>query len=236
MRHDISDQACRLVLTPGAFDRGDAVLHPSLGIEASRSSKDFRQTLLELGLASEAGSNVWRWLFGAATSRARLLPDGWPAVHAALIHCLTGMSRWAALAFVSSALGFAAGLSSLIALAAGCLLFFAAVLVHEIGHVVAYRALAPRDSPGIMVTRGLRCHLVRKTLAPNADIAVALAGPVAPAIAGSFLIPVATRAPLVFWAWAALALSHAACAALPFGDGETIRDSWRRARGERRRG
>jgi hypothetical protein len=130
--------------------------------------------------------------------------------------------------------GFAAGLSSVIALAAGALLFAAAILVHEIGHVLAYRALAPRDSPGIMVTRGLRCHLVRKTLTAKADLAVALAGPMAPAVVGAFLLPVAAWVPLVFWAWAALALSHAACAALPFGDGETIRDSWRRARDGRR--
>ncbi|WP_138419347.1 hypothetical protein [Sinomonas gamaensis] len=144
------------------------------------------------------------------------------------------MSRCAALALVSSVVGIAAGLSSLIAIAAGGLLFSAAILVHELGHVLAYRALAPADSPGIMVTCGIRCHLVRKTLTPKADLAVALAGPVAPAIAGAFLIPFAAWVPLVLWAWAALALSHAVCAALPFGDGETIRDSWHRARGGRR--
>ncbi|KHL01149.1 hypothetical protein LK10_17040 [Sinomonas humi] len=140
---------------------------------------------------------------------------------------------------MSLVIGVVTGLHSLVAVATGGLLFALAVLVHEAGHVVAYRALAPLDAPAIFVVRGMRCHLVRMRLVPVSDGAVALAGPLAPAAMAIFFVPllfadrVAPWLPLVCFAWLALALSHALCAALPFGDGTTIRESWSLARAER---
>jgi Cu/Ag efflux pump CusA len=163
--------------------------------------------------------------------------------HAA-VHWAKGQFRWLVLVSASVAVGLSTGLFSLVALALAWGLFAVAVLVHELGHIVAYRALAPDDAPAIFVIRGMRCHVVRKRLTPASDIVVALAGPLAPGIIAVFLIPllfapllwvdaVAPWAPLAFAAWLALAASHALCVALPFGDGATIREGWLLARAER---
>jgi hypothetical protein len=69
VRYDAS-----LILTPGTIDRGDAIVHPSLGVEVHRASERFTEDLLELGLASEAPKGgTLRWLLGAARSSARAL-------------------------------------------------------------------------------------------------------------------------------------------------------------------
>lgn len=215
-------------------------MHASLGIEIVRSSERFVQDILELGLASEEEIPGWRSLVGPLPFRARVLPRGVRrSAWVVSSHWAKGQTRWATAVLMSLVVGLATRLHSLVALAAGGLLFALAVLVHEAGHVVAYRALAPRDAPAIFVVRGMRCHLVRMRLMPLSDVAVALAGPLAPGGMAIFFVPllfaerVAPWMPLVCVAWLALALSHALCAALPLGDGATIRESWRLARTER---
>lgn len=238
MRPDTSEEMARLNLTPGVVDLGETLTHPAMGIEVPRSSPRCDQDLLELGLASEApGGGLGRRLFGPSPSLARSMPQGISsAASAAAAHWAKGQLRWAAVASASVVVGLLTGLLSLVAFAFVWALFAAAVLVHEVGHVVAYRALAPPDAPAILVVRGTRCHLVRLRLTPFADVAVALAGPLAPCIVAVPLVALLWAdgagpwAPLTFWAWCALALSHAVCAALPFGDGATIREGLRLAR------
>lgn len=251
MRPDTSEQTPGLILTGGAVDRCDAVTHPDLGIEVPRDSPRFIEDLLEMGLASEAReSGVWGLLFGRSLSRAHVMPRGaGSSASSAAVHWAKGQVRWLVLASASVVVGVFSGLFSLVALAVAWALFAVSVLVHELGHIVAYRVLAPEDAPAIFVVRGMRCHVIRRRLTPVSDIAVALAGPMAPGIVSIFLMSLLLMslllAPLLgleaagplptltFGAWLALAASHAISAALPFGDGATIREGWRLARAER---
>lgn len=107
---------------------------------------------------------------------------------------------------------------------AGCAaIVLASFVVHELGHVVALRVVA-RRSPAVFVMSRSEPHLVRLALPVSRDVAVTLAGPLAPMVVqlvatGWFLQG--------RWAEAVVAsivsISHVVSLAVPVGDGAELR-------------
>ncbi|MEA5454629.1 hypothetical protein SPF06_07830 [Sinomonas sp. JGH33] len=209
---------------------------PALAIAVSSTSSTFRRDLLDLGLASETAEHgLLRLVFGASPSRAKALPGGWvPSVAAALVHYGLSMSRVVGLLGLVFAAGLGTGATSLAGLALGGLLLVGSALVHELGHVVAYRLAGGPGAPAIAVAKGMKCHLVRRRLSPRRDLLVAAAGPLAPGLLVLPAVPLVWIAPLAFAAWIAIALGHALCALCPVGDGLTIWVALAQLRRERR--
>ncbi|MDQ4502772.1 hypothetical protein [Sinomonas sp. ASV322] len=197
---------------------------PPLGIAVTQTSPTFRHDLLELGLASENRKRApLGSVFGTSLSRATVLPSGWrSSVAVALSHYARAMFRVFVLLGLVLVAGLGTGLTSLAGLALAGFFLACSILVHELGHVAAYRLLGGSMAPGIAVAKGMRCHLVRRGLPPWRDLLVAAAGPLAPGFLVPFLVPFLWVAPLTCGAWLAIALGHALCALWPVGDGVTI--------------
>jgi len=221
-----------LRLTDGVEVTEKVVVSHYLGVVIDRQVNPgrTRALVLDLGLASGGMSppdvtNRSPWdSFLRVPSRSVVLSDGVAiAAVQAFGHYCYGMWRWGLIALALAGASIIAGLPSLMALAAGVLIFFAVVLVHEIGHVLVYRLAAGSSSPGHLVSRGATCHLVRPPLRPWADAAVALGGPLAPLMVALLMLPVFSAAPVLCSAWWAVSLGHVFALVFPRGDGATLR-------------
>ena len=212
------------VVTPGARLRAGVVEHAELGCAAPVDGFD----ALELGLVSERATltlaarrvTLPPWL----TSDARPLPEG--AIAAALgtlRHQSRGLSGLIALAGATLLAGVATASLGLVGVAGLALLLLGSVLVHEAGHVVAYRLLFGRSAPAIVVVCGARCHVVRVADDSRADVAVVIAGGAAPVLVALATLPFAAVAPAPVLLGALVALGHLAALALPVGDGASLR-------------
>lgn len=120
-----------------------------------------------------------------------------------------------------------AGLLGLVVVAHGIALLALALLatvVHELGHLVAYRLAAP-SAPALLECDLLRAALHRAPLARRPDRAVTLAGPLAPLVLVAVLLPLAGALPAEAIAATVVAAAHAGSLALPTAD----RRAWRNA-------
>lgn len=179
---------------------------------------------LELGLISErisvlgsSASAPFLWPFA---KRARWLPrSASRALIASVAHNAQGMvlaittsmgiCTWA---FVESNVGLGT-------VAVGSSLGLLSILVHEAGHAVAFRLLSQPGTPAILVNSGLRCHLVRRPLTRKRELAVVLAGPLAPLLTSPALLASWSLAPPLVIGWLILAAGHAVSVVVPVGDG-----------------
>jgi hypothetical protein len=211
-------------LTEGVRLQVGVVEHPALGCSAAVGSLE----ALELGLVSQ------RLTLGVGGQRVGLppwftpstiaLPPGTVAAAlATLRHQATGMAPLLAAAVGALSAGLVSASSGLIAPAALGLLLLGSVLIHELGHVVAYRALFGRSAPALVVVRGASCHVVRRADDSGADVAVVVAGGLAPALVAVAALPFAGVAPYPVLLGALVAVGHLAALALPFGDGASLR-------------
>lgn len=101
-------------------------------------------------------------------------------------------------------------------------LFFASVIVHEAGHVLAYRTMRP-DHPAVFSARLGRFRLVRLPLTVSQDITVTVAGPSATLTIPLLLLPGYPLWPLQFWAAIIIALAHISLLVRSDGDGAMLR-------------
>ncbi|PPH21730.1 hypothetical protein C5D47_09320 [Rathayibacter toxicus] len=169
-----------LVVTPGVVRVGDGYFCESLCCAVSVRELDYEQKMLDYGMASEPPR---RGLFGALwpRSRAVLMPHSIPAaVVRSLLHNSMGMLLWWCASLALILVGLVSTVPSFIALGVALILFFSAVLIHEVGHVVAFRLRAGPWTTGVLVSRGVRCYMVRPAINRAHECLVILAGPCAP--------------------------------------------------------
>ncbi len=98
-----------------------------------------------------------------------------------------------------------------------------ATVVHELGHITAYR-LATSSGEAIVECDGLRAALHRMPLTRRADRAVT-AGPLAPLLLAAAFAPLGAVLPAEAVAAMVIAIAHAASLGLPSAD----RRAWRQA-------
>jgi hypothetical protein len=99
-----------------------------------------------------------------------------------------------------------------------------ATVVHELGHITAYR-VATSSGEAIIECDGLRAALHRMPLTRRADRAVTAAGPLAPLLLAAAFAPLAAVLPAEAVAAVLVAIAHAASLGLPSAD----RRAWRQA-------
>jgi len=134
-----------------------------------------------------------------------------------------GMGLIGAVLAAALVIGACAGLLAVVALSLTGLALIGAVLVHELGHVLAYRILVGRAAPAVLTVRGASCRVVRLSGRSSADLGVVLAGPFAPLLAASLGWPLFALAPAAVLMVTLIAVGHVAGLALPAGDGLTLR-------------
>ena len=224
----------RRVPRAGVIREADLLSCPEMGLRVPAASDD----ALDLGLCSdELWLRAGRWscrLPPWTTSRAVPMPSGvLRAAAGALRHFSSGMGLVLVTGAGTLALGVLTGARALVALAVAVLLLLCSVLVHEIGHVLAYRLAIGRAAPAALVVRGLHCRVVRLRGGRRADASVVLAGSLAPVLAAAPVWLLAGWAPALPLSATLIALGHVAGLLLPVGDGASLREilrSRRRAR------
>ncbi|WP_258799337.1 hypothetical protein [Protaetiibacter mangrovi] len=104
------------------------------------------------------------------------------------------------------------------------LIVLLAVPLHELGHLTAYRMIAPR-APAHLASGVVHAALRREPLPRRRDRQVTLAGPLAPLLLVVAAAPACAVAPAEFLAAIAVAVAHALGLVLPTAD----RRAWRAA-------
>jgi hypothetical protein len=209
-----------LKLTDDVVQDSGGFSNVELGVYVSRGHPHLRTELLDSGLASEIAAPWWRCRSRAVALKRGVVSGG----IGSLVHNTRGMAIPLGLCMVVSVVAGVLGHVGLAGIAIAGLILASSVLVHELGHVVALRMLAP-GSPAIMVSRGVHCHLVRKALCGWREITIVLSGPFAPALLSPLLLPWATVSPFLFWGWAAASVGHAVMPLFPVGDGSNLRSA-----------
>ncbi len=182
-------------------------------------------------LSTDVGLRFGRravWLPAWFTTAGRRIPHG-VALGAigALLHFAAGMSLFFVILVATASIGSFLGLPLLSAAAALVAIVLLSILVHEAGHVVAYRILMGAEAPAIAVVKGASCRVIRLRGRPNADALVALAGPIAPIMASAVFLPFWNLAPPLIGFAVLVGIGHVVSVALPFGDGATVREIMR---------
>lgn len=200
----------------------------ALGVRVPAGAVDFVELALDCGLASRRTPRGplrrVASLLLPAPSISRPLPPGLVRAGAAsLVHNARGMVRWWLLLAALAVVGAWAELPALIGISAAGGGFLLSVLVHEAGHVIALRCLAGSTAPGFLVSRGSRCHLVRRVLPRYREAGVVLAGPVAPSVLLPVLLTLPDMPVLVSCGWLALSSAHLITLVVPVGDGANLR-------------
>lgn len=215
----------RRVVRGGVKERDGVLICPALGLRHRGSDPE----AVVDGLCSDElflrlGGRSWRlppWF----TSRSRQLPSGTlPAAMACLRHFGSGMSLILATLGVALAVGVAFRLLALIAMASIGLVLAASILVHELGHVLAYRILMGAKAPAVLIVRGASCRVLRLSGPWRADVTVVLAGSAAPVVAAACAWPLFGLAPSAVLLGTLIALGHVVGLVLPFGDGAALRE------------
>ena len=227
----------RRVVSVGARVRAGVVEHPGLGCSVPVGSRD----ALELGLVShraELSVGARRvplppWLTAASIA---LPPGVGRAMLGTLRHQATGMAPLLGASVAALVVGVATASLGLGGVAGLALALLVSVLVHELGHVVAYRVLFGATAPAFVVVRGAACHVVRRADDSRADVAVVVAGGAAPVVVVLAALPLAAAAPYPVLLGALVAVGHLAALALPFGDGASLRTIAAARRGRTRPG
>jgi hypothetical protein len=221
-----------LILTEGVQENGGMFVFEALGCAISAEEDDYVSILLATGFASEPTrfSVAWIDYLLHSRSRASLLRTSMvQAILHSIRHNALGMARWWVVIVLCGSVGALAGLPSLAAIAVAAALFLVSILVHEAGHVAAYRHVAGARAAAVVVSAGARCFLIRPVLSGRAERWVVISGPVAPLLVAIALIPLSPLAAPLFWSWLAIALGHALLLAFPVGDGVNLRLTFRRA-------
>lgn len=217
------------MLTPGVQRREDRYELTGLPVSVPVAGDTFRERLLAVGFASEGRLPGWRGLVRAAQPRWRarvLVRSAWLAAAQSGWHFGLCCWPWLALAGAGMLLGTWGLMAAWGAIAQAGFLFLMATIVHEAGHAVAFRALARPETPALLVGRGLDMHLVRPVLPPGRDLAVILAGPLAPAVAGLVAAPLLVQQPFAGLVWGLVAIVHVLALGVPIGDGANLRAWW----------
>jgi len=214
----------RRALAPGALLRDGIAEHTVLGCAAPAASPEAAELgLVSVRLEVVVGARrvpVPPWVTPASVP----LPRGvLRAVVATVGQVTSGMAPLLAAAAAALTTGAATGSPGVAGSGALALLVLASVLVHEVGHVAAYRILYGPTAPALFVVRGAACRLVRRADDGRSDVAVVVAGALAPAAVAVAALPLAAGAPVAVLLGGLVALGHVAALALPFGDGASLR-------------
>lgn len=216
-----------LKLTEGVLQDSQGFSHAELGVYGPREHPRLRTELLDSGLASELSAPWWRCRSRATALRLGVVAGGLGS----LVHNTRGMALPLGACMVTAALSAATGAIGIAGIAVAALILAASILVHELGHVVAFRLVSP-GAPAVTVSAGIRCHLVRRGLSGWREIAIVVCGPFAPAMLCPILLPCADALPFLFWGWAAVSAGHAVMLLFPVGDGENLRRTLTEHRGK----
>jgi hypothetical protein len=102
------------------------------------------------------------------------------------------------------------------------------IVVHEVGHVIAYRLLCGRAAPALLVVRGIDVRLIRRAGRRRHDAVIAASGGLAVLASAALVVPATLGSlPGVALVWMFVGLGHVAALAVPVGDGLTL---WRALR------
>jgi biotin transporter BioY len=184
------DPLSSVQLTPGVTSEDQRYSMCGLDLSINASHPNLIHTLLEFGFASQK-----KMTLAASRSRAKILKISVvEAVIQSFVHNLLGMKRWAVATVVLFVLATVLGLPSFTAIGIALLLFFASILVHEAGHVAAFRLVSTAGHVGVLVSRGARCYLVRGVLSRRHEALITISGPIAPFLASTFLLPLTVTA------------------------------------------
>ena len=202
---------------------------PELGLRVEASSPEAASSgLCSDELLVSVGTRSWRmppWF----TTGAKALPAGIVAAAlASLGHFGAGMGLLLGALGGALVIGIATGYLGLAAVSIMGLVLLCSVLVHELGHVLAYRILIGRRAPAVLVVRGASCRLVRLAGARARDAAVVVAGSLAPVVAALPLWFLFAQAPALVILTTLVALGHVVGLVIPVGDGAALRELARR--------
>jgi hypothetical protein len=198
---------------------------PGLNLSLPRDSRD----AVSLGLIAEdvvveCGALSVRfppWF----TSRGRLLPSGLlVGTWTACLHFAGSMSHFVVAALLILLTGLIFGWVMWWALALAAILILASVVIHEAGHLIAYRLLAGPRAPAVAVASGARCHVIRLRLSPPRDLLIIIAGPIAPMGTAVCALPLWGQASFVVLIAVLIAAGHAVALLIPLGDGASLRE------------
>ncbi|WP_441249598.1 hypothetical protein [Kitasatospora sp. McL0602] len=236
-----------MVPVVGSLDIAPAEIRGSLAAELRRlpASVD-RRTPAEQVVAVEAALSL-----GMVECRARWNHGGWRDVPFTLgrLPSLSGRARRAAPGFAVplaelcgmavrswwpgltlTLLGAALQLQpELAVLIAVCVLTLAgSVILHEWGHLAAYRLAAARDAPVVVSVRPGRCAVVHEATGDRwKEVAVTVAGPAFPATCGVLFAATSLLPGLARVVVAGVGLAHLLGLLAPVGDGASLRAALR---------
>lgn len=204
--------------TEGVIRVSNGYAHPEVGVLVSSDHPQLRSELLDAGLVSEISAPWWR----ARISAVVLRPSARNGILLSFLHNSRGMFRW--IIFCSAVIIAAELLDNvgLLGIGISFILFIASILLHEASHVCAFQAVAAKRY-AILVSAGLRCHMVRPALQGWREIVVVVAGPFGPLLPLIFLIHWIAQAPFLLWFWVAIAIGHVSTLLAPVGDGANLR-------------
>jgi hypothetical protein len=217
-------------------------VHPSLGISApapplslspDSPPDDFClvEDAVNQGLASSAPGCGRRWRrfassFVLPTSTARPLPGSVARAVATTFTAVAGASVPLLASSAALSVVFRVARQGPLALLAGaCVAFLLSLAIHECGHVAAFRALAPRGAPAMLITRRSGSFVVRPTLTRARDVMVTLSGPVLPALVSLPAWGLLGRWPVESATVLLIAAGHLLYLMFPAGDGRALLDA-----------
>jgi hypothetical protein len=214
----------RRIPSPDVERVGGMLRSTTLGIAAPVGSAE----ALEFGLATEQITlrigNRALVLPPWFTSSARPVPGGLlRAIGTTIAHVGAGLSAGIAAGVAGVLAGGAGGRLALTGLSTVLLVVLASVVVHEVGHVVAYRLTRGPAAPAVLVVRGFGTHLVRLAGPAWSDTLVAASGALGPIAVAALLWTLVGVAPFLVLVSTLVAAGHATALLLPFGDGATLR-------------
>lgn len=183
------------------------------------------KAVLRIGMASSKPARRGTGRLAVDLVSAYPLPNG--LLGAIVVLCVQMVRAHPLVAALVTAVPMVASLGGyvLVAWAGVCALIVAAsFVVHETGHVIAFRALAGTTAPITLRITPVSAGLVwRSTGSPARDRAIILAGPVAPLIAAVLVVAATQGNLVVFFASLITAASHLISLGLREGDGRELR-------------
>lgn len=221
--------AAELIPAEGIRRGPEGWVNPALGLRVPAGLPGGADLVLRYAMAGErvvlraAGRRVPLWWH----RRSRRLPASVARTTlSAALQLVVAMAPWLAAAAGSAVAGWLTGFGSLTATGLVVAMIVLSVVVHELGHVVAFRLLS--SAPAWLVTTATSAALVRPR--HPREWMVVLAGPLAPLALAAAAAPVVAFSPPSWWGWLAIAAGHLLSLAFPVGDGESLRAVLRRTR------
>ena len=99
----------------------------------------------------------------------------------------------------------------------------ASILLHELGHAVAFALVRKRSEQAVLVINRRVAWLVRPAGTRVRELGVTIAGPAAPALLAILSCPLFFEDPSLVVGLAVIGMGHVVCLALPAGDGAILR-------------